>query len=96
MWGLDEFHDEDMDGLPDWWESYHYESPIGALPGDNADSDDRDNLSEYKQGYESVLSSGYFTMFLLMAMIRGDGLSSEPLGDNQGPKATNTSRDRRC
>jgi len=43
--GADEFKDSDGDGLPDWWESLHYNDAEG-----DPDNDGLTNLGEYENG----------------------------------------------
>ncbi len=45
--GADELIDLDSDGLPDWWESYHFGFATAASPEADHDNDQRDNIDEY-------------------------------------------------
>ena len=45
--GVDEWIDDDQDGLPNWWERQHFGSDTAALPDADADLDNRSNLDEY-------------------------------------------------
>ena len=46
--GADEFLDSDSDGLPDFWESLHFESATGAEATADPDNDGLTNLKEYE------------------------------------------------
>ncbi|MHC4559277.1 MAG: right-handed parallel beta-helix repeat-containing protein, partial [Planctomycetota bacterium] len=46
--GADEFLDSDTDGLPDFWESLHFESATGASFSADPDNDGLTNLQEYE------------------------------------------------
>jgi len=46
--GADEFLDTDADGLPDFWESLHFESATGASASGDPDNDGLTNLEEYE------------------------------------------------
>jgi hypothetical protein len=46
--GADEYLDSDADGLPDWWESLHFESATGASFSADPDNDGLTNLQEYE------------------------------------------------
>jgi hypothetical protein len=46
--GADEFLDSDTDGLPDFWESLHFESATGASFSADPDGDGLTNLKEYE------------------------------------------------
>ncbi|MHC5060511.1 MAG: hypothetical protein ACYTFK_05450 [Planctomycetota bacterium] len=46
--GPDEFLDTDADGLPDFWETLHFESATGASANSDADNDGLTNLQEYE------------------------------------------------
>ena len=45
--GADEFHDQDLDQLQDWWESTYFASPTAADPDADDDGDGLVNLDEY-------------------------------------------------
>lgn len=47
--GADEFIDNDMDGLPNWWEARYTHSMTGADPGRDLDADLLTNLQEYEE-----------------------------------------------
>ncbi len=47
--GFDEFHDQDADGLPDWWERDYFGSTTEAEPGADVDADLASNLQEYER-----------------------------------------------
>jgi hypothetical protein len=42
--------DSDNDGMPDWWEYWHFIVGINALPAGDPDVDDLDNIDEYILG----------------------------------------------
>jgi hypothetical protein len=46
--GADEYLDSDADGLPDWWESLHFESPTDPCASADPDGDGLSNLKEYE------------------------------------------------
>ena len=54
--GSDEWLDADEDGLPNWWELLHFESNTGGDSGEDSDGDGRDNLEEYEQGTNPLMS----------------------------------------
>ena len=84
--GSDEFLDTDYDGLPDWWENLYFGSPITALPGENHDADDKDNLSECAASSDPL--NGPLTYYVsISGNDSWDGLSCAWNGIN-GPKAT--------
>jgi hypothetical protein len=45
-----EAEDSDEDGLPDWWEQKFFDSPTGAIPGMDSDTNGRNNLEAFRQG----------------------------------------------
>ena len=42
--------DSDGDGLPDWWETKYFRSPVAARPEADGDRDGWTNLQEYQRG----------------------------------------------
>lgn len=42
--------DEDMDNLPDWWETAHFGGATNAIPSEDSDSDGALNSDEYANG----------------------------------------------
>jgi hypothetical protein len=51
--------DTDSDGLPNWWESLHFEDETIALPGDDGDGDGLSNLQEFIVGTNPKLPNVY-------------------------------------
>ena len=84
--GPDEFLDTDDDGLPNWWEQFHFDSPEAADPADDLDLDGKTNLEEYVAGSDP--HHGPRTYYVDTTGDDGwDGLSPAWDGEH-GPKAT--------
>ncbi len=84
--GADQFLDTEGDGLPDWWEQYHFDSTTAAHPLGDEDGDGRRNLDEYEAG-----SNPWQTPKTVYVSPTGDdgwdGLAQVWDGEH-GPKAT--------
>lgn len=52
--------DRDADGLPDWWERWHFLSETAAKPTEDTDTDGQTNAIEYLTGTDPQSSSSKF------------------------------------
>jgi parallel beta-helix repeat protein len=83
--GVDEFLDTDADGLPDWWEQFHFGSPTAGDSWANEDNDELINLEEYARSRNPWRAP--ITYYVDVAGDDAwDGLAPEWDGEH-GPKA---------
>jgi len=84
--GADEFIDSDADGLPDWWEQWHFGSPIAGDPSTDDDGDEWLNLLEYGASRDPLYPPTTYYV-AVDGDDAWDGLA--PVWDGEhGPKAT--------
>lgn len=50
VFSFDVTYDTDGDGMPDWWEIYHFGSATGGTASADADTDGLNNLDEFQHG----------------------------------------------
>lgn len=76
-------NDYDGDGLPDWWERYHFLSETGANPADDPDGDGRNNLIECRTGTNPHDAASRFDMRNLLSRDPGEFTLSWPSASNR-------------
>ena len=74
--------DRDQDGLPDWWERWHFLSETVARKELDADEDGVTNYQEYLTGTDPIDPDSKFNMRTLLDSVPGQVLLSWPSNTN--------------
>lgn len=85
--GMDEFHDSDNDGLPDWWEEKYFGSALAGEAESDQDHDGAPNIEEYECARNPLVAPPTYYVDPAAGNNSYDGVAPVHAGTH-GPKAT--------